>query len=91
MEVDIVLNVEVRSPMADLRRTLKLGDLEDRVVKRVVNDNLLLLLVNEVLASRRGNVIERSICDGRAGLRDNCIGRKLNVLGGSVRVDLRVR
>ena len=51
MEVDIVLNVKVRSPMADLRRTLKLGDLEDRVVKRVVNDNLLLLLVNEVLAS----------------------------------------
>ena len=84
MEVVVVLDVEVRSPVADLRCTLELGDFKDREVKRIVDNNLLLLLVDEVLSGRWRNVVVGTIGDGCTGLGHGGIRCELNVLRGRV-------
>lgn len=89
MEMVVVLDVKVCSPMADLRCTLKLGNFEDREVKRIVDNNLLLLLVDEAFSGGGRDLVERAIGDSSASLGHNCVGRKLNILRSSVRVNLR--
>lgn len=84
MEVVVVLDVEVRSPVADLRCTLELGDFKDREVKRIVDNNLLLLLVDEAFGGGGRDVVERAVGDSSASLGHDCVGRKLNILWSSV-------
>ncbi len=89
MEPVLVVDVQVRAPVADLCSTLKLGDLKNRVVEAVVHSDVLLLLVDKVRGGGRRNVVERTVSDSRARLRRHGVSRELDILRDSIRVDLR--
>ena len=91
MKPVLVVNVQVRTPVANLCSALKLRDLEDGVVKAVVDCDVLLLLVHKLQSGGRRNVMEWTVRDSRPGLRRDGVGRELDVLRSSVRVDLRAR
>lgn len=63
VEVNLVLNVEVGSPMADLNRTLKLCDLQNRVSEIIVHGDRLLVLGEEVCTRRGIHIVERPVGD----------------------------
>ena len=60
----------VRTPMADLRRALKLRDLNNRNIVVVMNRNALLRRLDELLGCSGREVVEWAVCQGGAGLCD---------------------
>lgn len=73
-KLDVVVNIEIRAPVTDLRHTLKLLDLQHGVVVTVVNGQRLLVLLNPLSADRFREVAERAVSDGSAGLGCNTVG-----------------
>ena len=73
MQVNLVLDVQVRAPVADLRGAFQLGDFQDRVVVGVVNGDLLLLRLQEWSVRSDRDVSERPVGDRRARLRDRVL------------------
>lgn len=68
MEVNLVLNIEIGSPMTDFGGTLKLRDLENGIIVVVVHKDGLLIL-GEKLRGRRGTqIVVRSVRDGSSRL-----------------------
>ncbi len=89
MKPVLIINVQVRTPMADFCSTLKLADLKNRVVEAVVDGDVLLLLVDKLRGGGRRNVVEGTVSDSRARLRRHGVSRELDILRDSIRVDLR--
>jgi hypothetical protein len=90
--MNIVLDIEIRAPMADLRRALKFGDLKNGVFIIVVHKHRLLMLRDKLLVGGGRNVVVWAIGDGCTTLGDRSIESKVsNVLGGRVRMDRRRR
>lgn len=61
MQPDVVLDVQVRSPVAKLNRALELGDFEHGMVVLVMYDDRSLHRIDEILRGGR-NVVVRSVC-----------------------------
>lgn len=68
MEVNLVFDVKIGSPVANFGQTLKLRDLEDGVIVVVVHRDGLLILGEELRACRGTQVVIRSVCDGSSRL-----------------------
>lgn len=68
MKVNLVLDVEIGSPVANFSRTLKLRDLKNGVIVVVVHRDGLLILGEELRARRGTHVVVRSVCDGGSRL-----------------------
>ena len=86
MQVNLILNVEVGTPMADFGSALQRRNLHNRVCKEVMHDNVLLVFLDE--RSRRGwrNVAERAIGNRGARFCREIVGcKRVQTLGGSVR------
>lgn len=73
MEVNLVLNVEIGSPMANFGRALKLDDLENGVIVVVVHRHGLLILGEELRARKGTHIVVRSVGDGSTRLGHRAI------------------
>lgn len=76
MQPNIILNVQVGAPVANLRSALQLWYRHLRQVVFEVDSDAFLCACPEVIGCRRRNVVVRSICDGRTGFSSRCIKRK---------------
>jgi hypothetical protein len=61
VQVNLILDVKVRTPVTDLSSTFVLGKLQDREVVVEVKGDQLLVFVDESMIRRRCNVVVRSI------------------------------
>lgn len=66
MEANIVLDVQVSTPVADLSGTTKLEDFQHGLFVVIMHDDRLLMRGNEFLVCRGRNVVVRSISHGGA-------------------------
>lgn len=73
-EMNIILDIEIGSPVADFRGPTQLRDSENRAVVLVVYFDSLLNRVREMLAIGWGDITEGAICDRGSGFgrRDVC-------------------
>lgn len=73
---DVVLNVQIGSPVADLGRTLQGRNLHHRGAEEVVDGDVLLMLFDECCRCRWGNVVKGAIGYGRTRFCRDVIGRE---------------
>jgi hypothetical protein len=64
VEVNLVLDVEIGSPVANFSRTLKRRDLENGVIVFVVHRDGLLVLGEELRARGGTHIVVRPVCNG---------------------------
>lgn len=92
MQVDIVVDVQVRAPMTDLGHTLQFLDLQDGEIIAIMNRQRFLVRLDELRADRLWDVAERPIGDGRAGLGRDAIGREaVDAFRGGIRENVGAR
>ena len=65
---NLVLDIQIGSPVADFSSTLVFNDGQDRLVVLVMDRKDLLFSVLECYSHGRTDALERTIIDGRAGL-----------------------
>lgn len=68
MEDNLVLDVEIGSPVTNFCRTLKLCNLKDGVIVVIVHRDGLLMLGEELRGRRRIHIVVRSVRDGSSRL-----------------------
>lgn len=76
VEVNLVLDVEIGSPVANFSRTLKRRDLENGVTVVVVHRDGLLVLGEELCARRGTHIVVRSVGDGSSRLGHGTISNE---------------
>jgi hypothetical protein len=86
VEVNLILNIEVCSPVADLGRSFELGHFQYWVVVIVMYYDRLLVFGDKIAICRRCNVVVRSIGNSCAGLSDRIFqSEAIKILWRSVR------
>lgn len=70
----LVLDVQVRAPVADLSRAPELANLEHWLVVAILHSNAALVLVRERDRRRLGDIRVRAVGERRAGLGHGCFG-----------------
>lgn len=68
MEVNLVLDVEIGSPVANFSGTLERCDLENGMFIVVMHRDGLLVLGEELRARGGTHIVVRSVCDGSSRL-----------------------
>lgn len=82
VQIYLIFNVKVGSPVTDLSETLKFGDLEAWLIMVVMDGNRFLIGFEEGSLGARRNMFERPIRYSSARFRDHAVFREdLDVLG----------
>lgn len=68
VKVNLVLDIEIGSPVANFGRTFEFRDLKNGVIIVVVHSDGLLILGEELRVRRGTHVVVRSVCDGSSRL-----------------------
>ena len=86
MQINIILDVEVSTPMANFGSALQRRNFHDWVCKVVMHDNVLLVSLDEGSRCRLWDITERAIGDRGARLCRNIVGcKRVQTLRSSIR------
>ena len=87
---NIVLDIEISSPVTNLRGTGQFGDFDDRVITLEMDSDALLLAPNKFLRCRLGDILVWAVSQGSSGLGDRVLqGESFQPLGPGEGVNLR--
>ena len=82
MKLNVVVDIQVSSPMADFSSTLELGDFQDRVLVVVVHSQTFLVGLDELEICGFRDMCERSVGNRCSRLCRNTVsGELVNTLG----------
>lgn len=85
VQVDVVMDVQIRAPMTDLCHTLEFLDFQHGEVTAVVDSQRFLVRLDELRTDRLWNIAERSVSNGSARLgRDTVCCEFVYAFGRSV-------
>jgi len=76
MKDNMILSIQVRTPVADFHRALIIQYLEYGLLVVVTDSDRLLVLLEEIIVRRRRYTIERTVGDSCTRFGGNIIGNK---------------
>lgn len=92
VQVDVVMDVQVGTPMTDLCHTLEFLDFQHGEVTAVVDSQRFLVRLDELCTDRLWNIAEWSISNSRTRLgRDAVGGEAVYAFGGGIRKNVGAR